>query len=175
MSFIRPEARAAIWRCRELIAGVGIGVLGVSWVVGTAGLIWWLGWVLVAIGAAGTIIGLQRLRFRIGVGGPGVVQVDEGQISYFGPLTGGAVALSELERLRLDHTATPAHWVLDMPGHPSLHIPVNAEGVDALFDAFTTLSGLRTERMLSELRKPGSHQVVIWERHASHTQVHRLH
>jgi len=175
MSFVRPEARAAIWRCRELIAGGAIGLLGASWVAGTGGLVWWLGWVLVTIGAAGTIIGLQRLRFRIGVGGPGVVQVDEGQISYFGPLTGGAVALSELERLRLDHTATPSHWVLDMAGQPSLQIPVNAEGSDALFDAFSTLPGLRTERMLSELRKPGSHQVVIWERLVSHTQVHRLH
>ena len=111
----------------------------------------------------------------MGVGGPGVVQVDEGQISYFGPLDGGAIALSELERLTLDHTSKPAHWVLDMPGQPQLHIPVTATGADALFDAFSALPGLRTERMLSEMRHSGAHQVVIWERHSGTSAPQRLH
>ena len=43
-------------------------------------------------------------------------------------------------------------------------IPVNAAGADALFDAFSKLPGLRTERMLSELRAQRGHAVVIWER-----------
>lgn len=118
---------------------------------------------------------MQRMRFRLGGGGPGVVQVDEGQIAYFGPLTGGAVALSELERLTLDHAAKPPHWLLDQPGQSALAIPVNATNTDALFDAFATLPGLRMERMLAELRKSGGHQVVIWERAPTRPTVHRLH
>ena len=37
-------------------------------------------------------VGLRRLQFGQTGRGPGVVKVDEGQIAYFGPLTGGAVA-----------------------------------------------------------------------------------
>ncbi|MBE1285728.1 MAG: hypothetical protein GJ676_20620 [Rhodobacteraceae bacterium] len=175
MSFIRPEAKAALWRVREILAGFGLSALGLYWVVGPQGLLGLMGGAMLLLGAITTTIGIQRARFRMGVGGPGVVQVDEGQISYFGPLTGGAVALSELERLVLDHTSRPAHWVLDSPGQPSLHVPVNAEGNEALFDAFSALPGLRTERMLAEMRRSGPHQVVIWERVPESRPLHRLH
>jgi hypothetical protein len=101
------------------------------------------------------------------------VQVNEGQIAYFGPLTGGVVALTGLERLSLDATARPAHWRLDAAGQDAVLIPVNAAGSDALFDAFATLPGLRTERMLTELRTRRDHAVVIWER-APLRPVHAL-
>jgi hypothetical protein len=107
---------------------------------------------------------VQRARFRDAGDGPGAVQVDEGQIAYFGPLTGGVVALTALERLSLDATQEPAQWLLEVPGQEALLIPVNAAGSEALFDAFATLPGLRTERMLSELRGTRRHAVVIWER-----------
>ncbi|MFS4581999.1 hypothetical protein [Phaeobacter sp. C3_T13_0] len=175
MSFIRPEARAALWRWRELIAAAGLGGLGLIWALGSFGLVALMGWVLIGLGLIVSIIGVQRMRFRLGGAGPGVVQVDEGQIAYFGPLTGGAIALSELERLTLDHAAKPAHWLLDQPGQLALAIPVNATNSDALFDAFATLPGLRTERMLAELHKSGVHQVVIWERASSRPTLHRLH
>lgn len=164
MNFIRPEARAAIWRWRELLAAGVIAVVGASWAAGPGGLLGWVGWALIVAAAALAIIGIQRARFRTGTGGPGVVQVDEGQIAYFGPLTGGAVSTSELERLVLDPTSQPTHWLLHQPGQPILHVPINAEGVDALFDVFSVLPGFNTEKMLSTLRKPGGHPVVIWER-----------
>lgn len=175
MSFIRPEARASLWRWRELIVAAVVLLMGLRWVLGAFGLLFWAGWLLLIVGTAIAIVGAQRLRFRLGHGGPGVVQVDEGQIAYFGPLTGGVVALSELTQLALDHTSKPAHWVLQQPGQEPLHIPVNAEGTETLFDVFASLPGLRTERMLAELRKPGPHHVVIWERNAMRPPVHRLH
>ncbi|MBI6628560.1 hypothetical protein [Pontibaca salina] len=175
MSLIRPAAREALWRWREGLAGVGVLVLGASWALGPRGLLGWAGWALVIIGAVLIVVGIQRARFRAGGGGPGVVQVVEGQITYFGPLSGGAVATRALERLTLDPTAKPAHWVLDQPGQPTLYIPVNAEGSDALFDVFSSLPGLRTERMLSELRGGAKHPVVIWERHSQRPPSHRLH
>jgi len=121
------------------------------------------------------VVGAQRMRFRLGSGGPGVVQVTEGQISYFGPLTGGAVARSEIETLRLDHTARPSHWVLEQPGQSPLAIPVTAAGAEALFDVFASLPGLKTERMLSELHHKGPHQVVIWQRSPEPRSQYRLH
>jgi len=175
MSFIRPEAREALWRWRELIVAALMLLVGLKWAFTSYGVTEVTGWALVAVGLVIAVIGAQRLRFRLGAGGPGVVRVDEGQIAYFGPLTGGAVATSELLRLRLDHTAKPPHWVLEQEGQGPLEIPVNAEGNEALFDVFAALPGLRTERMLSELRRTGSHQVVIWERSPSRPAHQRLH
>lgn len=164
MTFFRPEAKAALWRWRELIVAAALAVLGLWWITGPGLLLAVPGWALVLAAMAIGFIGVQRGRFRGEGGGVGAVQVDEGQIAYFGPLTGGVVALTALERLSLDATAQPAHWRLDAAGQAAVLIPVNAEGADALFDAFATLPNLRTERMLTELRADRSHAVVIWER-----------
>ena len=56
-----------------------------------------------------------------------------------------------------------------------LFIPVNAEGSDGLFDVFAALPGLRTERMLSQLRAGGAHPVVIWERRPMRPATRSLH
>ena len=164
--FFRPEAKAALWQWREVLAAAALALLGMWWVIGPGGLLAVVGWALMLGGAALCFVGVQRARFRSeGAGdGPGAIQVDEGQIAYYGPLTGGVVALTALERLSLDGSASPAHWRLDAPGQAAVLIPVNAAGADALFDAFATLPGLRTERMLSELSADRGHPVVIWER-----------
>lgn len=162
--FFRPEAKAALWRWREVLVASAMAVLGLWWIIGPGRLLALPGWALLLGGAALALIGIQRGRFRGAGDGPGAVQVDEGQIAYFGPLTGGVVDLRALERLSLDTTATPAHWRLDAPGQGAVMIPVTAAGSDALFDAFATLPGLRTERMLAELRGGRAHVVVIWER-----------
>ncbi|UWR24082.1 hypothetical protein [Sulfitobacter sp. S190] len=164
MMFFRPEAKAALWRWREALAGVGVILLGLWWILGPGQLLGIVGCGLVAGGAALTFVGVQRGRFRGPGDGAGAVQVDEGQIGYFGPLTGGVVALRDLERISLDTAHQPPHWRLDAPGQDPVFIPVNAAGSDALFDAFATLPGLRTERMLSELNRPHPQAVVIWER-----------
>lgn len=175
MSFIRPEARAGLWRWREVLSGAAVSCLGLWWAIGPGGLLGWVGGALCLAGLALCVVGLQRARFRAGDGGPGVVQVDEGQITYFGPLDGGTVAAGELARLVLDPTAHPAHWLLEQPGAPALAIPVNAEGADVLFDVFAALPGIRTERMLAELRGRAAHPVVIWERHGTRRDHQRLH
>lgn len=175
MSFIRPEAQAQLWRIRELLAAAVVALLGIYWVLGPKGLLGWIGWLLIAAGLALAVVGLRRLRFGQTGRGPGVVQVDEGQIAYFGPLTGGAVALSELTRLSLDRAARPAHWVLEQPGSEPLHIPVNAAGADVLFDAFAALPGLRTGRMLTELNSLARTSVVLWQKSPPQPVHMRLH
>lgn len=170
MSFVRPEARAAMWRLREILSGLGLTVLGL-WLASGYGLTVWLGYLAIIIAAGLIVVGIQRARFRTGGGGPGVVGIDEGQIAYFGPLSGGVVALADMERLTLDPTAKPAHWLLESSAQPPLHIPVNAEGSDKLFDAFAVLPGIRTERMLAELGGRATYPVVIWEK-ASARPVH---
>ena len=164
MNFFRPEAKEALWRWREVILGVIVALWGLWWLLGPGRLLTIPGAAMLAAGGALIWIGVQRARFRGPDGGVGAVEVDEGQITYLGPLTGGAVALRELERLSLDATLHPAHWRLDQPGQDALLIPINAAGSDALFDAFATLPGLQTERMLAELRGRAPQAVVIWER-----------
>lgn len=161
MSFIRPEARRALWRWREVLVAIPILLIGIHWATGF-GLLQWVGFAVVLAGLALALAGVQRARFRRQQGGPGVVQVDERQITYFGPLDGGAVAIDELSGVSLDGRSDPAVWVLRQPGQPELHVPVNAEGTDALFDAFAALPGLRTEYMLAQLAKKPDHPVVIW-------------
>jgi hypothetical protein len=164
MSFVRPEAMQGLLRWREVLIGTGVVALGLWWVLGLGGLVHWIGYALAAAGLALIAAGVQRARFRGAAGGAGVVQVDEGQIAYFGPHTGGAVARSELSALLLDRSVKPAHWVLRQPDQPDLHIPVNAEGADALFDAFAALPGLRTEYMLSQMKADGDRPAVIWQK-----------
>lgn len=89
MSFIRPEVTALVTRWREVIAGVGLIALGAYWMMDVGGLLAWVGLVLVIAGAALCVIGVQRLRFRSTGRGPGVVLVDEGEVTYMGPLSGG--------------------------------------------------------------------------------------
>ncbi|WP_299412763.1 hypothetical protein [uncultured Sulfitobacter sp.] len=175
MNFFRPEAKAALWRWREVVLAVGLAALGLWWIIGPGRLLAIPGWAFVIGAAALTVIGVQRARFRGKDDGVGAVQVDEGQIAYFGPLTGGVVSLTALERLSLDATSQPPHWRLDAPEQAAVLIPVNAAGADALFDAFATLPGLRTERMLAELGTRRAHAVVIWERtplRPAHTLLH---
>ncbi|MBY6090224.1 hypothetical protein [Maritimibacter alkaliphilus] len=152
MSFIRPEARAALNRWREVAIGLAVAALGLWWALTTFGVLKWVGVVLVLAGLGFAAAGVQRARFRSARQGPGVVQVDEGQIAYFGPLTGGIVALSELDRLALTGQGPSAHWVLSQPGAEDLHIPLGAEGAEALFDVFAALPGLPTRELLAKMR-----------------------
>ena len=164
--FLRPEVQALLWRWREMVAGVVLALIGLWLVLGPGFLLAVPGFALLIGGAVSVWLGIQRGRFRGADGGAGAVQVDEGQVTYFGPLTGGTIALREMDRLSLDRALFPAHWRLEQLGQPAVLIPVNAAGSEALFDAFATLPGLKTERMLQELNATRHQAVVIWQKPA---------
>ena len=161
---MRPEARAALERWREVMFTGALLGLGLWFALTSYGALKWLGWVLAVIGAVLVVAAVQRLRFRMGKGGAGFVQVDEGQIGYFGPVTGGIVARSEMSRVVLDPTMTPPHWKLSQPGQADLLIPLTAHGAEALFDAFAALPGIKTERMLAQMRSEAEAPVTIWQK-----------
>ncbi|MET4101726.1 hypothetical protein ABIE58_001149 [Roseovarius sp. MBR-78] len=174
MSLIRPGAAHGLRRWREVLVAGALAALGLWWALTGFGLLAWLGWAVTLAAAALGLAGLQRARFRRGAGGPGVVVVDEGLIAYLGPVTGGTVALSEVTALALD-PRDGGQWVLSQPGQPDLHIPLDAEGGEALFDAFAALPGLRTEHMLARMRRPGPAPETLWQRPArviSHPRLH---
>ena len=163
-SFLRPDARDAIWRWREVLVGVAIAGIGLWWLATFYPPVRWVGWAILAIGVGGAIAGLQRARFRQPGIGPGVVQVVERRLAYFGPLTGGAMDVEDLTRLVLDPTGRPAHWRLTGVGGQEIEIPVNAKGVDALFDLFAALPGIDTTAMLDVLTRTPDARVTVWER-----------
>ncbi|MFP7569160.1 hypothetical protein [Marivita sp. S2033] len=174
--FIRPGARAHLNRWREALIGAGIMVLGIYWSFFTdPGLLTWVGYVTLAIGALLILAGLQKGWFRHGGGGPGVVQIIERRIGYFGPLDGGLVDLDALTSLSYDPTHHPAHWVLTHDAGPALHIPVNAEGADALFEAFASLPGLRPGRLASVSQQEGTQPIALWRKAELQNRITRLH
>jgi hypothetical protein len=105
-------------------------VFGLWWWWNTYAFVSWLSLPVILTGAALIWTGVERLRFRQGGGGTGVVEIDERRLSYFGPLTGGVIAMDDVTRLVLDPTGRPAHWVLSGVGGQSLSIPVDAEGAE---------------------------------------------
>lgn len=151
---IRPGAMAALRRWREALIGAAVAGFGLWVGLVSYGYVTWIGGALVLLGLALVVTGIQRGRFRTGAGGVGVVRVTEGQIGYFGPFTGGAVALSEIRRLALDvGPGTAPAWRLSQHGQPDLLIPLDAEGADALFDIFAALPGIRTTRLVAEVQR----------------------
>ena len=157
--FLRPEARALLLRWREPLLAAALMALGLWWALTSYGLMFWIGWGLVALALAWGFASLQRLRFARGGGGPGVVTIDERRVIYMGPHHGGIAELDLLGRLSLENGRL---WRLALVTGDILEIPADAEGADALFDVFAALPGLRTEALLSALkaRHPGS--VTLW-------------
>jgi len=164
MNFIRQELRYAIWRYRDALIGIAVLLLGVYWVVNGFGFISILGMSVAVVGALLALAGIQRGRFRSGLGGAGVVQVDEGEVTYFGPFYGGSVVIENIVKVELDPTNRLAPvWVLYDRVAGRIRVPTNAEGAEALFDVFANLDGIETERMLAELQKDHKKPVVIWQ------------
>ena len=151
MSFVRPELAEAISQRREAIAAAALVVFG-GWIASRGGLFYLpLGLALLALGAGWTILALRRLRFRQTGDAPGMVRVTEAQIAYMGPNVGGFVGLPDLAEIRLLTLRGRRIWRLRQADGSQLHIPVEAEGAEALFDAFAALPGMDTQALVAAL------------------------
>ncbi|PQO24868.1 hypothetical protein C2I36_00690 [Rhodobacteraceae bacterium WD3A24] len=162
---IRPEVRRALYRWREVLAGLGLLAVG-FWLAGLGGPFWIAAGALIGLaGLAVSVGGLRRLRFARGVGAPGVVQVVEGQVAYFGPEDGGFVALDDVTALGLARGASGPEWVLEQPGQPPLCVPVSADGAEALYDVFAALPGIDMQALTAALdAPPEAGKRMLWRR-----------
>lgn len=161
---IRPEIRAALRRWNEVIAAGAVVAFG-AWLISLGG------WVLMPIGvglvvlAAGMVVlSLRRMRFAQSGEAPGVVELDEGQISYFSPDGGGFVSLRELTELRLLTRAGRRYWRLKQTDGQVLLVPVSAQGAERLFDAFAALPGMDSQALVAALQGrtgPAAGRVVV--------------
>lgn len=172
---IRPGARRALWQGREVIAGAVLGLAGL-WLIGQGGyLLVPLGAVVVLGGLALAVLGLRRLRFGALGDAPGVVTVDEAQVAYMGPRTGGFVSLVDLAEIRLLRLGGRRVWRLKQTDGQALLVPLDASGAEALFDAFAALPGLSSADLVAALTAGGdtgpglvsgtlSETRVVWRR-----------
>ncbi|OHC52100.1 MAG: hypothetical protein A3D16_08360 [Rhodobacterales bacterium RIFCSPHIGHO2_02_FULL_62_130] len=176
MSLIRPEVTALITRASEVIWATVMTGFGL-WLIWLGGyLLMPLGAGVAALGLGWGIMALRRMRFAQTIAAPGMVEVDEGQVGYMGPTAGGFVSLPELTELRLITLRGRRVWRLKQADGQALLVPVDAEGAEGLFDAFTSLPGMDTAALVAALggatgsgeTLPTSHDTpdmqVIWRR-----------
>ena len=58
-SFMRPEARAALWRWREVLYAGLVAAFGLWWAWGGLGIVKWIGFILIALALILAIAGIQ--------------------------------------------------------------------------------------------------------------------
>jgi hypothetical protein len=167
--FIRPEIRFVVWRYRDALIGAIVSVFGIGWAMSSVGFMVILGLSVSIAGALLMFAGIQRGRFQRGHDGVGVVSVDEGQVTYFGPFQGGTLHVDELVQIDLDPGAEggdpdSASWLLLSRASGPLRIPLNASGSEKLFDVFTKLKGIRIGNLVEQVQQMPAQQVVIWRR-----------
>lgn len=166
---IRPEIRAFLSRWAEALAAAAVAALGL-WTMFRGG------WFFAAVGVLVLLVGVslllgawRRLPFRRPIQAPGVVEVVEGAIRYYGATDlGGEIALRELVEIRLLRVAGRAHWRLRSAGAEALLIPVDAAGAEALADAFTALPGLDMGQVSTALAHAADQpdaMRILWRRH----------
>lgn len=189
MSFVRPEAAEAIRRFGEpaLYAAVAAFCLwkGIEMLAGGA----WVGLAPLALGlvAAIAVLGTTERALvarRSARAGPGVVSVQEGRISYFGPHGGASVAVDALVRVdivtdgaagagsfdrtfggTLDGTFDGgARWELTDETGQRLKIPASAANAGALLDVLGGLPGFNNMAVVLALQADPPGRAPIWRR-----------
>lgn len=151
---IRPEVTATALRYREAL-GAGVVVLAGLWLMSLGGYVLVpLGAIVAAIGAILTLTAFRRARFAQTVAAPGVVELDERQVSYLSPELGGFISLDELAEIRLLAMRGHRMWRLKQTDGQALLIPVDAEGADKLFDVFAALPGMDSAALVLALQTP---------------------
>jgi hypothetical protein len=177
MSFFRPEITEGLTRWREVIAAGAGAALGL-WLIFRPGFVLpGIGLILTLLCLGWAAVAFRGLRFRQPGEAPGIVRVTEAQIAYMGPRIGGFVGLPDLTELRLLTHRGRRVWKLRAATGEVLHIPVEADGADALFDAFAGLPGMDMAALVAALgaEAPTGSKVValnsidrlIWARKGS--------
>jgi hypothetical protein len=156
LAVIRDGAREALWRWREVCAAGAVVAVGL-WVASGGGYVLVpFGLLVAALGAGLAVQAWRRMRFVQGADAPGVVDVDEAQISYMGPQFGGFVSVPELVELRLVALRGRRLWRLKQADGQALLVPVDAAGAEALFDVFAALPGMDMPALLAALSPEGT-------------------
>lgn len=171
---IRSDVTAFLHRWREVIAALALALFGL-YLASLGGVILVpFGLAFAALAAALALQALRRLRFAGDTPAPGLIEVDEAQITFLSAIGGGAVSLAELAEIRLVTRNGHRYWHLRQTDGTALPVPVDATGSAALFDAFATLPGMDTGALVAALAPappatgslpaPDGLSRIIWQR-----------
>lgn len=165
MSFLRPEAARTLSRWSEMLAALATALAGV-WLTHLGGLVMLvIGGLVIAVGLTLAVFAWRRMRFRLAIDAPGVVAIDEGRISYMGPVMGGAVDLADLVEIEvIDVAGTRRCWRLRQVDGQMLLVPMAAAGAAALYDHLAALPGMETKALMSALEGEALKGRRIWSR-----------
>lgn len=165
MPLIRPELAHRLRPWREVIAAVLVAAFG-AWVFSWGGLVYRpLGLGVIAVAAIWGIDARRRMRFRREIAAPGVVELIEGAIRYYGAETlGGEIALRDLVEVRLLRLDGHAHWRLRSSDGQALLIPVEAAGAEKLAYGFSALPGFDLAAAANALDAKGETFRIVWRR-----------
>jgi hypothetical protein len=174
--FLRPEVVATLARWREALIGAAIAAAGAWGALTQTGIAFYLSLPATAIGVALVWEGIRRARLPQGGGGPGVVEVDERQITYFGPGGGAAISIDALTRVEIvTNDRGPfggdLYWVFLSEGAAPLFVPGDAVGADAIFDALTALPGVDFAQATAAAGSTEPRRFVIWTRTKEHLRL----
>lgn len=172
MSFIRPEAATFLrqWGLPAILAVVGMALIWKGWILTAQGA--WVGVVLMVLGAfcGLTLVGVVERAlagWRGRHGGPGIVTVEEGRISYFGPQGGGILALDALTLVEIVTTdngpvGEDLCWRLADSLGQQVVIPGGAKGTQDMLDTLGTLPGFDHLAVVRAMGSTSQARFAIW-------------
>lgn len=174
--FFRPEAIALLARWREAGIGAAVALAGVWGAATQSGITFYLALLALPAGLALLREGVQRARLPGGGAGPGLVEVDERQITYFGPDGGMAVSVDALTRIEIVTSdpgpfASNLFWIFHSMGAPPLVIPGDAAGAERIHDALIALPGMDFRRVAQAAGAVAPGASVVWRRPGSLRRV----
>ncbi len=149
-----------------LLEGMGLMNGPVGWIVfGVAAFILWR---LVRSAY------LEQVLRSAGTEGPGLVDVDERRIAYFGPAGGGGVSIDALTRVEIRTADTgpfeeDVHWAFHVEGQPgpALMIPNGAVGAERLLTALSALPGFDNDAVIRAMGSTADAVFLIWRKPGS--------
>lgn len=162
---IRPELQDQLRPWREVIAAVACLVFG-AWVFTLGGYIFRpLGAFIVVVCLIWTVTARRQMRFLREAAAPGLLEIDEGAVRYYGArLLGGEISLRELAEIRLLMIGGRQHWRLKSTDGQALLIPVDAAGAARLGEAFATLPGADMGRISAAIGQNSATFQTVWTR-----------
>ncbi|MEL6316591.1 MAG: hypothetical protein AAFR16_03010 [Pseudomonadota bacterium] len=153
-----------------LLLALTLALWGVGWFAHPVGWAVLGGASLIAYRLGRAAILEQLARGREGRLGPGLVEIAERRIVYWGPESGGAVSLDALRAVSVARTEDgpfdeDVFWVLETADpEETLRIPSGAEGATGLPTAFEGLPGFDLARAAAATRAPDPGLERVWSR-----------
>jgi len=168
MSFIRPEIISRLIRWREVMAGLALSAMGIWYAITGVGNIAMIGIGIAMAGAILLFTGFQRARFRAPKNGPGMVEIVERQVTYFGAVYGTSFSFDQASEIAIETSGKGSgtdqmFWIFDVRGEGEQRVPAAAVGAEGFFDALAGFNGANYQKVIeaSQSKSPGRYE--IWQ------------